>query len=383
MDFELPESHQFLQRKVREFCAKRVAPLSRDWDERGTFPHEIIPELAEMGFLGICAPEELGGAEMDCLAFALCVEELARVDGSLALTVASHNGLGLAHLLAAGTEAQKQRYVPAAVSGKSLASWAMTEPGAGSDCANISMRARREDAHWILNGSKSFISQGSVAGFCIVVARTDEGSSASNAMTAFIVERGTPGFEVTRIIEKYGCRSSDTAELVFRDCRVHECCRIGGVGAAFYDTLRILDRGRIAIAAMALGLGRSALDAALKYATERKTFGQKIGHHQAIAFMLADARTKLDAAELLIHRAAWLADRGSAFSLEASIAKLFASEASTKICNDALQIHGGYGYSREFPVERYLRDTKICEIGEGTSEIQRLLIARHLLGRQL
>lgn len=383
MNFELPESHVLLRSTVRAFCERNVAPFARLWDREARFPSEIIPSLAQLGLLGIVVPEKYGGAGMDMLAYAICVEEIATFDGALALTVASHNGLALAHVLFAGTDEQKNQVLPKAVSGQWLAAWAMTEPGAGSDSAAISSTAVRDGDDWIINGTKTFISQGSVCGFCVVLAQTPLSDHGLRGMTAFIVERGTDGFEVTGTLDKYGCRASDTAELLFRDCRVPDGARLGGVGAAFYDTMRILDRGRLAIAAMALGLGRGALTMGLRYARERVTFGRRISQHQAIQWKLADGKTTLDAAELLVHRAAWLADQGRPFSMEASMAKLFASEAATKVCNDVLQIHGGYGYTKEFDVERFLRDVKLCEIGEGTSEIQRLIIARHLLGRDV
>lgn len=381
MDFELPQSHQILRKTVREFCQREVAPFAKEWDENEQFPSELVPKLASLGLLGISIPEVYGGAGMDTLAYALCVEECARVDGSLALTVASHNGLGVAHILHHGTEEQRKSYLPRAATGQWLAAWALTEPGVGSDGAGIQTLARREGDEWILNGTKTFISQGSVGAFCVVLARTSYESTPHRGITAFIVDRDAVGFAVSKTLSKYGCRASDTAELVFQECRISDEKRIGEVGMAFYDTMQILDRGRISIAAMALGLGRGAAALALQYANDRQTFGKPIAQHQAIQWKIADAKTRLDAAELLIHRAAWLCDRDRPYSLEAATAKLFASEAATQVCNDAMQVHGGYGYSREFEVERFLRDVKLCEIGEGTSEIQRLIIARHVIGR--
>ena len=322
----------------------------------------------------------MAAPEWTRLAYAICVEECARFDGALALTIASHNGLGVGHILAVGTDEQKRKYLTRAASGEWLASWALTEPAAGSDAAAIRTSARREGDHWVIDGSKNFITQGSVGGFCVVLARTGDECPAHSGITAFIVDRGMPGFTVRRLIGKYGCRASDTAELHFERCRVPDSHRLGAVGAAFYDTMRILDRGRISIGAMALGLGRGALELAIRYASEREAFGKSIAQFQAIRWMIANARTQLDAAELMIQRAAWLCDQGKTYTLEASTAKLLASEVATRVCNDALQIHGGYGYTREFEVERFLRDVKICEIGEGTSEVQRLVIARHVLG---
>lgn len=380
MDFDLSESHRILRSTIRDFCEREVAPYAKTWDAEERFPTEIIPKLSHLGLLGIGIPEAYGGAGMDTLSYAICVEECARYDGALALTVASHNGLGVGHIQSVGTEEQKQKYLTRAATGEWLAAWALTEPGAGSDAAAIRTVAQREGDHWIINGTKTFITQGSVGGFCVVLARTSDDGPPHHGITAFVVDQGTPGFVVSRIIEKYGCRASDTAELHFDHCRVPDSHRVGAVGAAFYDTMRILDKGRVSIAAMALGLGRGALGLAIRYATDREAFGKPIAQHQAIQFMIADARTQLDAAELMIQRAAWLCDQRRPYSLEAATAKLLASEVASKVCNMALQVHGGYGYTREFEVERFLRDVKLCEIGEGTSEIQRVVIARHVLG---
>ncbi|MBK7586509.1 MAG: acyl-CoA dehydrogenase family protein [Myxococcales bacterium] len=379
MDFELSEQHQLLRASVREFCEREVRPHAKQWDEEERFPHEIVPKLADLGLLGIRIPEEYGGAAMDTLSYALCVEECARVDGSLALTVASHNGLGTSHILSFGNEQQKQKYLPKAASGEWLAAWALTEPGSGSDSAGMKTAAVRDGEDWVLNGTKMFITQGSVGGFCVVLAITNRDVPAQRGITAFVVDRGTPGFSASKKLEKYGCRSSDTVELTFENVRLPDSHRVGNVDQGFYDTMKILDRGRISIAAMALGLGRGAVSMAVAYAKERRAFGKAIAEFQAIQWKLADAATELDAAELLIRRAAWLCDLGQPYSREAAMAKLWASEAATRACNDALQIHGGYGYTREFDVERHLRDVKICEIGEGTSEVQRMVIAKHLL----
>ena len=309
----------------------------------------------------------------------LCVEECARVDGSLALTVASHNGLGTSHILSFGNDEQKRKYLPKAATGEWLAAWALTEPGSGSDSAGMQTTAVRDGDHWVINGTKMFITQGSVGGFCVVLARTNKQVPPQRGITAFVVDRGTPGFSASKHLEKYGCRSSDTVELTFENVRVPDSHRIGGVDQGFYDTMKILDRGRISIGAMALGLGRGALAAAVAYAKDRRAFGKAIAEFQAIQWKLADAQTELDAAELLIYRAAWLCDLGRPYGPEAAMGKLFASEAATRACNEALQIHGGYGYTREFDVERHLRDVKLCEIGEGTSEVQRMVIAKNML----
>jgi alkylation response protein AidB-like acyl-CoA dehydrogenase len=379
LDFAFQEQHRILRSSVREFCEREVRPHAREWDEAERFPLEIVPRLAEHGLLGIRVPEQYGGSGMDMTAYAICVEECARVDGSLALTVASHNGLGTGHILATGTEAQKLRYLPKAATGEWLAAWALTEPGSGSDAAALRTTARQEGGDWVIDGTKMFITQGSVAGFCVVLARTDQSLPPQRGISAFIVETATPGYSASKHLKKYGCRSSDTVEITFDGVRVSDAQRLGAVNEGFRDTMRILDSGRISIAAMALGLGRGALEQALAYAKDRAAFGKPIADFQAVQWMLADAKTALDAAELLVYRAAWLADRGERYTEQASIAKLFASEAATRVCNDAMQIHGGYGYTREFDIERHLRDVKLCEIGEGTSQVQRMVIAKHLL----
>ena len=378
MNFDLPESHREIQRSVRDFCVRHVAPNARRWDEEERFPAELVPHLAELGLLGIRIPEAYGGSGLDTLAYAVIVEEIAKFDGSLALTIASHNGLGTGHIMRFGNDAQKQKYLPKAVTGEWLAAWALTEPGSGSDAAGMCTTAVRQGDGWVLNGTKMFITQGSVGGFCVVLAST-EASRKQKGITAFVVEHGTPGFRASKHLEKMGMRSSDTVELTFEDCYVSDEQRVGELNHGFLDTLAILDRGRISIGALALGLGEGALEAGVKYAKDRQQFGKPIADFQAIQWMIADSRTELDAARLLVYRAAVMADRDARYSLEASTAKLFASEVGSRVCNRSLQIHGGYGYTREFPVERHLRDAKLCEIGEGTSEVQRMIIARHVL----
>jgi alkylation response protein AidB-like acyl-CoA dehydrogenase len=382
MDFSLSEHHELLRKTVRDFARTEVLPHAKKWDEEERFPKEIVPKLAELGLLGIRIPEEYGGSGMDLTSYAICVEEIARIDGSLALTVASHNGLGTGHILAFASEALKKKYLSKAASGEWLAAWALTEPGSGSDSAGLRTTARRDPAapgNWIINGTKMFITQGSVGGFCVVLARTNPDVPKHKGITAFVVEHGTKGFTASKHLEKLGCRSSDTVELTFDEVVVSDDQRVGDVDHGFLDTMKILDRGRISIAAMALGLGYGALDMAVHYAKDRKQFNKPIADFQAVQWMLADSKTELDAASLLTYRAAWLADQGRPFTKEASMAKLFASEAGTRACNKSLQIHGGYGYTREFAVERHLRDVKICEIGEGTSEVQRMVIAKQLL----
>jgi alkylation response protein AidB-like acyl-CoA dehydrogenase len=386
MNFEPSEQHALLRKSVREFARAEIAPHAQRWDKDERFPTEIVPKLAKMGLLGIRIPEKYGGSGMDVMSYAICVEEIARVDGSMALTVASHNGLGTAHLLAFGTEAQKQKYLPKAASGEWLAAWALTEPGSGSDAAALRTTARleggkKDSLSWVMSGAKTFITQGSVGGFCVVLARTNPSAPRHRGITAFVIDRGTPGFSVSRHLLKLGCRASDTVELTLDEVRVSDAQRVGEVDHGFADTMQILECGRVSIAAMAVGLGYGALEKAVGYARQREAFGKPIAEFQAIQWMIADAKVDLDAAALLTYRAAWLADRGEEYAYEAAMAKLFASEAATRACNSAVQVHGGYGYVRELDVERHLRDAKLCEIGEGTSEVQRMVIAKNLLAR--
>jgi alkylation response protein AidB-like acyl-CoA dehydrogenase len=379
MDFDFSEHHKLLRQSVREFARSEIAPHAQRWDKEERFPTELVPKLAQMGLLGIRIPEQYGGSGMDMVAYAICVEEVARVDGSMALTIASHNGLGTGHVLAFGSEPQKRKYLAKAASGEWLAAWALTEPGSGSDAAALRTTARRDGDDWVIDGTKSFITQGSVGGFCVVLARTNPGAPKQRGITAFIVEHGTPGFSASKHLLKLGCRASDTAEVALEGVRVSDAQRLGEIDEGFPGTMRILDGGRISIAAMALGLGYGALGMATRYAKERRAFGKRIADFQSIQWMVADAKAELDAAALLTYRAAWLADQGRGHAKEASMAKLFSSEAATRACNSALQVHGGYGYVREFDVERHLRDAKLCEIGEGTSEVQRIVLSKHVL----
>jgi alkylation response protein AidB-like acyl-CoA dehydrogenase len=378
MDFALPEELAEIQRTVRTFCEAEVKPRARAWDEAGTFPRDVVAKLGEMGLMGIAVPEELGGAGLGALAVAVVVEEVARHDGSLALTVASHNGLGTGHVLRFGTDAQRQRWIPPLASGEKLAAWALTEPGSGSDAAGMRTTAERRGDAWVLNGSKTFITQGTVGDTFLVLAKTDAARK-QHGITAFVLERGMPGFTQRAIHAKLGMRSSDTAELFLENVVVPDSHRVGEVNEGFLNTLQILDRGRITIGALAVGLARGALEEARAYAKEREAFGKPIADFQAIAFMLADMATETSAARLLVHRAAALCDAGKPFGKEASMAKLYASEAAMRATSKAIQIHGGYGYTRDFPVERYFRDAKLTEIGEGTSEVQRLVISREIL----
>jgi alkylation response protein AidB-like acyl-CoA dehydrogenase len=378
MDFSLPESHQALKDSLRAFCEEHVRPHAREWDKSEKFPHAVVQKLGELGALGILVAEEYGGAGMDALAVAVAVEEIARWDGSLALTVASHNGLGSSHIRVFGNEAQKKKYLPRLATGEILGAWGLSEAGSGSDAAGMRTRAERKGDRWILNGSKMWITQGTVGGSWVVLAVTSP-EKKQKGITAFILEKDMKGFSQRPIHGKMGMRSSDTAELVFEDVEVPDAQRLGEVDHGFIDTLQILDRGRITIGALAAGLARGALEESARYAKDRHAFGQPIADFQAIKWMLADAKTELSAAQLLIFRAAQLCSEGKPYGREASMAKLFASEVANRACDHAIQIHGGYGYTNEFPVERYWRDAKLCEIGEGTSEVQRMVIARSVL----
>jgi alkylation response protein AidB-like acyl-CoA dehydrogenase len=378
MDFELPEHLLEIRRSVREFCEREVKPFARAWDEAGRFPLETVRKLGQLGVMGMTVPERYGGVELGALGVAVVVEEVARHDGSLALTVASHNGLGTGHILRFGTEAQRERYLPALARGEKLAAWALTEPTSGSDAAAMATTAVRRGDRWVLTGIKTFITQGSVGDVFVVLARTDF-QRKQHGVTAFILEKGMPGFTQRAIHGKLGMRSSDTAELFLEEVEVGDDQRLGEPGEGFVDTLRILDRGRISIGALAVGLSRGALEEARDYARERRAFGKAIAEFQAIAFGLADTATETAAARLLVHRAAGLCDAGAPFGKEASMAKLFASQVAMRATSRAVQIHGGNGYTTDYPVERYFRDAKLTEIGEGTSEVQRIVISREIL----
>jgi len=379
MNFEPTESQRKLVAMVRDFCLREVKPHAQEWDRDERFPREVVSELGELGLLGMAVPEELGGSELDAVSIAVVVEEIARFDGSLALTVASHNGLGTSHLLRFGSEDLRRKFIPDIAAGKKLAAWGLTEPGSGSDAAALRTTAVRKGSSWVMNGSKMFITQGTVGEVFVVLALTSP-EKHQKGITAFLLEKGMKGFSQRALHGKLGMRSSDTAELVMEDVAVPDDHRIGEVDRGFVDTLQILDKGRITIGALSVGLGRGALEESIAYARERKAFGKPISEFQALRFMMADMATEMDAARLLVHRAAALCDAKKPFTIEASKAKLFASEAACRAAACGVQIHGGYGYTREFLVERIYRDVKLCTIGEGTSEVQRMIIARDLVG---
>jgi alkylation response protein AidB-like acyl-CoA dehydrogenase len=381
IDFELSEDQRVLQASVREMCERLIIPNARRWDAEEKFPHEIVAPMGEMGLLGMQIPEAYGGAGMKFHDYVIALEEVAHADASIGLTMASHNSLCTGHIYLAANEAQKQKYLPRLASGKSLGAWGLTEPGSGSDAGAARTRAVRKSGSptkWVISGTKTFITQGSVGEIFVILASTSPEKKAKG-LTAFIVERGTPGFRTGKRIEKMGLHASDTTELVLEEVEVGDEQRLGEIDQGFFDTLKILDKGRIGIGAWSIGIGRAAFQAALRYAKERVQFEKPIAEFQAIQHMLADMATELDAARLLVWRAAWMQDQGRKTTAESSIAKYYAARATMRACNSAVQIHGGYGYTREFDVERYLRDAKLAEIGEGTNEVQKMVIARELL----
>ena len=382
MDFSLTDEQQQLRHTVREFAESEIAPHVMEWDEASQFPSEIIPKLAELGLLGVIFPEEYGGAGLGYIEYVIAIEELARVDGSVGLIVAAHNSLCTNHIYKFGSEEQRQKYVVPLAQGKKLGCWSLTEPEAGSDAGGTRTVAEKRADGWVLNGAKTFTTNGHHAGVCVAMAVTDR-SKASHGISAFIIEKGAPGFRPGKKENKLGMRASDTSEVVFSDCRIPACQLLGKEGEGFINSLQVLDGGRISIAALALGMAQGAYEAAAKYAKQRKQFGRTISEFQAIQFKLADMATQVEAARLLVYHAAWLADQSDArFTKESSMAKLYASEAAVRVANEVVQVFGGYGFVKDYPAEKYYRDVKLCTIGEGTSEIQRLVIARQLLGKK-
>ena len=380
MDFTFTDDQEMLRRTVREFAEQEIAPTMMEFDEKQEFPREIMAKVGDLGLLGIIFPEEYGGAGLTYIDYVIAVEEISRVDGSIGIAVAAHNSLCSNHIYECASEEQKRRYLPKLTTGEWIGAWSLTEPTAGSDASGTRTQARRDGDDWVLNGSKTFTTHGAVGDLCVVFAVTDP-SKGKHGISAFAVEKGTPGYRAGKKENKMGLRASDTSEVIMEDCRVGDDQLLGKPGEGFVDAMKVLDGGRISIAALALGMARGAYDAALKYATEREQFNKPIATFQAIQFMLADMATEIDAASLLINRAAWLKDRGMKVNRESAMAKLYASEVGVRVCDRALQIFGGYGYVKDFPVEKFYRDVKLCTIGEGTSEIQRLVIARDLLSR--
>ena len=378
MDFEYTPEQIQLRREVREFAAAEIAPHVMEWDENQTFPLEVVKKLGQLGYMGAIFPEEYGGAGLGYVEYSIIIEELSRVDGSVGIIVAAHTSLCSNHIYKAGTEEQKQKYLTKLASGEWLGCWSLTEPEAGSDAAGTRTTAVREGDCWVLNGSKTFTTNAHYADVCVGMAMTDR-SAARHGISAFILEKDTPGFRPGRKENKLGLRASATGEVIFTNCRVPQSQMLGKPGEGFVDSLRILDGGRVSIAALSIGMAQGAYDAALKYAKLRKQFGRPISEFQAIQHKLVDMATKIDASRLLTYRAARMIDAGKRVTRESAMAKLFASESAVWIAGEAVQIYGGYGFIKDYPVEKFYRDVKLCTIGEGTSEIQRLVIARQLL----
>ena len=378
MDFRLTEEQELLRRTVRDFAEREIAPHVMEWDQAQHFPVELVPALGRLGLMGIQFPEQYGGAGMSAIDYCLCIEELARVDPAVALSVAAHNGLCAAHIFLFGNDAQKERYLSPLARGEKVGAWGLTESSSGSDAAALRTTATRCDGGWVLNGSKQFTTHGGVGDIMVAMALTDR-SRGHRGISAFISERGTPGMLAGRKEDKLGMRASDTSEVIFDQCHVPHDQLLGAEGEGFVNALQVLDAGRIGIAALSVGLAQGAYDAARRYALERRQFGKVIGEFQAIQWKLADNATRIEAARLLTYRAAYLKDHGRRMTLESAMAKLYASETAARAAEECVQIHGGYGFVKDYPAEKFFRDVMLTTIGEGTSEIQRLVIARELL----
>ena len=378
MEFELSEEQKQIKMSVREFAEAEIAPHVMEWDEAQHFPIELKPKLAELGLLGVLFPEEYGGAGMGYVEYATIIEELSRVDGSVGISVAAHTSLCSNHIYQYGSEAQKQKFLVPLARGEHLGAWGFTEPGAGSDASGTRTSAVKKDGGWVVNGTKNFITHAIHGDTCVAFASSDR-LKHSKGITAFVFEKGMKGFSPSKKENKLGLRASETASVVFEDCYVPDENRLGEEGLGFANAMEVLDGGRISIAALAVGIAQGAYESAIRYSGERQQFGKPISEFQAIQFKLADMATQIDAARLLMYRAAWMKDQGKRTTKESSMAKLFASEVSVRVCEEAVQVHGGYGYTKDYPAEKYWRDSKLCTIGEGTSEIQRIIIAREIL----
>ncbi len=378
MDFQLNDEQEQLRRSVREFAEKEIRPHVMEWDEASQFPMDTVKELGRMGLLGTIFPTEYAGAGMGYIEYVIAIEQLSRVDGSVGIIVAAHTSLGSNHIFIAGNEEQKKKYIPKLATGEFLGAWGLTEPGSGSDAGGARMTAVRKGNNWVLNGNKTFCTNGHYADVLVVIAVTDK-TAHTHGLSAFIVEKGTKGFRPGKKENKLGLRASDTSELIFEDCVIPAENLLGKEGDGFIDAMRVLDGGRISIAALGLGMAQGAYESALKYSKQRKQFGKAISEFQAIQWKLADMATEIDAARLLTLRAADMKDKGMKTTQESSMAKLYTSEVAVRCANEGVQIHGGYGFIKDYPAEKFYRDVKLCTIGEGTSEIQRLVIARQLL----
>ncbi len=378
MEFSQSEELQEIRRTVREFAENEIRPHMMEWDEKQIFPREVLDKLGELGFLGVLIPTEYGGTGLGYQEYIAIVEELSRVDGSVGISVAAHNSLCTGHIFLAGTEDQRTRFVIPLAKGEKLGAWSLTEPEAGSDAGGTQTVAMKDGDSWILKGQKTFTTHGTYGEVCIAMAVTDP-TKGHDGISAFIIEKGTPGFHPGHKENKLGLRASDTSTVIFEDCRIPAENLLGEEGSGFRDSMKVLDGGRISIAALAVGMAQGAYEAALSYSKERKQFGKSISEFQAIQFKLADMATEIDAARLLMYRAAWMKDNGMTTTLESSMAKLYAGEVGVRVANESVQIHGGYGYIKDYPAEKFYRDVKLCTIGEGTSEIQRMVIARQIL----
>ncbi len=378
ISFELTEEQLQVKRMVREFAEAEIRPHVMEWDESQHFPREVFSRMGELGLTGVIFPEEYGGAGMGYVEYATVIEEIARVCGSIGLSIAAHNSLCTNHIFQYGTEEQKRKFIPSLARGEKLGAWALTEPGSGSDASGMKTTAVRRDGGWVINGSKNFITHGISGDVCVVMAFTNR-EMRSRGISAFIVERGTKGFMAGKKENKLGVRASETASIIFEDCWIPDENLLGEQGRGFVNSMQVLDGGRISIAALALGIAQGAFESALKYSQERRQFGQPIFDFEAIQFKLADMATQIDVARLLTWRAAWLKDNKRQTTKESAMAKLYASEIAVRVSEEAIQIHGGYGYTKDYPPEKYWRDSKLCTIGEGTSEVQRLVIARQLV----
>jgi butyryl-CoA dehydrogenase len=377
LDFNLTEQQKLFRKVIREFCEKELKPIASKIDQEEYFPFELYKKMGKMGLMGMTVPQEYGGAGIDKVSYMIALEEISRFCGSTGLTVEAHNTLGCGYIYEHGSEEQKKKYLPNYTNGEKFAALAITEPNAGSDVSGLQTTAVLDKDEWVINGTKQFITTGDIAGVTIVMAKTDKDKGAKG-ISAILVEKDTKGFKVGQLEDKLGLRGSKTAELIFEDCRVPKENLLGELNKGFYGVMDTLDRGRTAVGAMSVGIARGALEESLEYAQQRQQFGRPIGKFQAIRWMIADMATELDAARLLVYRAAFLEDNKQPYSKEAAMAKLFASEIAMRATNKAIQIFGGYGYTREYPVERYFRDVKLCQIGEGTSEVQRIVISKKL-----
>lgn len=377
MEFSTNEITEQVAQSARDFAQKSIRPFVMEWDEAQTFPADLFQQMGRLGLMGVLVPEQYGGAGLSYLEYVAVIKEVSKVCGSIGLSLAAHNSLCTGHILLFGNEAQKQRYLPLLASGEWLGAWGLTEPGTGSDAGNMQCTAVKDGDQWVLNGAKCWITHGISGHVAVVIARTGDPRTSENS-TAFIVERGTPGFAGGKKENKLGMRASETAEMIFDNCRIPDANRLGKVGEGFHQAMKVLDGGRVSIAALSLGIATGAYEAALKYAQEREQFGKSIAQFQGISFKLADMATEIEAAELLTLQAADLKQRGLPVTKQAAMAKYYASEVAVRVATDAVQVFGGYGYTKDFPVEKYYRDAKLCTIGEGTSEIQKIVIAREI-----